>query len=125
MGHPAPLGQPGLANGEKEQGQEAGAIPASVDDLISGAARRADEAARAASPAVAEPAGEKATKKDKAKQTRLVYTDNEVSPEEKMARLPRYAFAPDRQGETALGELPSAVVVGTVRGPDTVTASTH
>jgi len=28
------------------------------------------------------------------KETRLVYSDNETSPEEKRARLPRYAFNP-------------------------------
>ena len=120
MGHPAPQGQLGVANGEKTPSQGLGAIPASVDDLVSGAAKQADEAASAAASAAAEHAGEKPSKKDKAKQMRLVYSDNEVSPEEKMAMLPRYAFAPDRQGETALGELPAAVVVGTIRGSDTV-----
>ncbi|RMJ20965.1 C2H2 finger domain protein [Aspergillus sp. HF37] len=121
MGHPAPQGQAGAANGEKGPDQEAGAIPASVDDLVSGAAKQADEAAGAAPPTAAAAAEEKPAKKEKAKQTRLIYSDNEVSPEEKMARLPRYAFVPDRQGETVLGELPSAVVVGTIRESGTVT----
>jgi hypothetical protein len=121
MGHPAPQGQPGAANGEKGPDQEAGAIPASVDDLVSGAAKQADEAAGAAPPTAPAAAEEKPAKKEKAKQTRLIYSDNEVSPEEKMARLPRYAFVPDRQGETVLGELPSAVVVGTIRESGTVT----
>lgn len=120
MGHPAPQGQPGFSNGEKA-GQEAGAIPGAVDDLVSGAAKQADEAAAPA----AEATEEKPAKKDKAKQMKLVYSDNETSPEEKMARMPRYAFAPDRQGETVLGELPSAVVVGTVRESDTVTDPAH
>ena len=39
-------------------------------------------------------AGEKKLKKDKDKETRMVVSDNETSPEEKMARLPRYAFSP-------------------------------
>lgn len=40
---------------------------------------------------------EKKSKKDKEKdkKTRMVYSDDEISPEEKMARLPRYAFAPN------------------------------
>ena len=42
---------------------------------------------------VEEQGEEKAGKKDKdkSKASRLVYADNEVSPEEKMANLPRYA----------------------------------
>lgn len=92
----------------------------SVDDLISGAARAADQAAApatatatstattpASAPSKAEPTDEKTTKKDKAKQTRLVYADNETSPEEKMARLSRYAYVP--QEETVLAEVPAAV----------------
>lgn len=34
--------------------------------------------------------------KDKLKATRLIYDDNEISPEEKMAKMSRYAFFPDR-----------------------------
>lgn len=33
--------------------------------------------------------------KDKSKVTKLVYDDNEFSPEEKMAKMARYAFIPD------------------------------
>lgn len=39
----------------------------------------------------------KDTDKKVSKATRLVYSDNEVSPEEKMAALPRYAFNPRQQ----------------------------
>lgn len=42
-----------------------------------------------------EVAEDKSVKKDKdkpVKPTRLIYSDNEVSPEEKMAALPRYGF---------------------------------
>lgn len=105
-----------MANGEKAPG-EAGPISASVDDLVSGAAKQADAAAEATK---TEPTEEKPAKKDKAKQMRLVYPDNETSPEEKMSRLPRYAFVPDRQGEVVLEEVPAAAVVGTVRESDTV-----
>ncbi|KKY13748.1 putative c2h2 finger domain-containing protein [Phaeomoniella chlamydospora] len=98
-----------------------GAEASSLDDLISGASRQADEvakvqAAQSVTPVAASPAPavsvnsqptipsaaapkeqqgeEKASKKDKekSKASRLVYSDNDVSPEEKMATLPRYAF---------------------------------
>jgi len=38
--------------------------------------------------------GEKRPKKEKEKEIKLVYSDNETSPEEKMAKLSRYAFVP-------------------------------
>ncbi|KAK5987027.1 Zinc finger protein [Cladobotryum mycophilum] len=41
-----------------------------------------------------EDAGEKKGKKDKDKKGRMVYEDAEISPEEKMAALPRYAYTP-------------------------------
>ena len=66
----------------------------SLDDMISGAARDADKAeaiaATSAAPKADAPAEEKKGKKEK--KTQMVYSDNEVSPEEKMAQLPRYAF---------------------------------
>lgn len=43
-------------------------------------------------PADAKSTEKKDTDKKVTKATRLVYSDNEVSPEEKMAALPRYAF---------------------------------
>lgn len=116
------------ANGEKAAAAEP--ISASVDDLISGAAKEAEAAAKAApeAPKAEEGAAEeKAAKKekDKAKPTRLVYSDNEISPEEKMARLPRYAFVPDRRGETALGEGTTAAVAGITTNEDDVIDRTH
>ena len=98
------------------QSQVSSSIPAkldnnasSLDDLISSASKQADltsvaaTASPAAPPAAAAAASnppkedaneEKAAKKDKEKpkSTRLVYSDNEISPEEKMALLPKYAF---------------------------------
>ena len=70
----------------------------SLDDLVSGAAKDADKAASAVESRTqvkkaAAPAEEKKGKKDKDK-SKLIYSDNEVSPEEKMAQLPRYAFVP-------------------------------
>ncbi|KAK5078544.1 hypothetical protein LTS08_006494 [Lithohypha guttulata] len=85
----------------------------SLDDLISSASRQADETlARAKTstpnPSTPQPAlagkedntDAKTSKKDKdskeksTKATRLVYSDNETSPEEKMAALDRYKFTP-------------------------------
>ena len=69
----------------------------SLDDLVSGAAKDADKAANTGedkAPATKSgTAEEKKIKKDKDK-SKLVYSDNEISPEEKMAQLPRYAFVP-------------------------------
>ncbi|KAJ0422474.1 hypothetical protein BJY00DRAFT_77596 [Aspergillus carlsbadensis] len=120
MGHLLPEGSvvPGVANGERPA---ATPFSSSIDDLISGAAKEADQAAAAiAAPKPTETVEEKPSKKDKSKQSRLVYSDNETSPEEKMARLPRYAFAPDRRTETTLEELPSSAVVGTIRESGTI-----
>lgn len=69
----------------------------------------------APAPAATPEASEKKSKKDKDKATRMVYSDNEVSPEEKMAQLSRYAFAPERKNDTVLAdatEMPA--VAGTV-----------
>lgn len=38
--------------------------------------------------------GEKKGKKDKDKKGRMIYDDAEISPEERIAALPRYAFQP-------------------------------
>ncbi len=96
----------------------ASATATSLDDLVSGAARDADTAENKAEL----PIGEKKVKKDKDKDkpTKLVYSDNEMSPEEKMAKLPRYAFVPDRKPEVVLGEATTAAVTGVSIGFDDV-----
>lgn len=71
----------------------------SLDDLVSGTAKDADKAAATAkakteAPKAQEPQEEKKSKKEKDKNMKLMYSDNEVSPEEKMAKMARYAFAP-------------------------------
>jgi hypothetical protein len=71
----------------------------SLDDLVSGAAKDADKAANGTDtkpelPRIEEPAEEKKGKKEKDKNMKLVYSDNDISPEEKMAKMPRYAFTP-------------------------------
>ena len=63
----------------------------SIDDLISGAANDANNVESTTADRKEE---KKVAKKDKDKATKLIYSDNEISPEEKMAQLPRYAFVP-------------------------------
>lgn len=70
----------------------------SIEELVSGAAEDTDKASvtakgKAPESKTSEGVEEKKGKKEKDKNMKLVYSDNEVSPEEKMARLPRYAFA--------------------------------
>ena len=74
----------------------------SLDDLVSGAAKDADDKADVpkvkledSKPAPAS-TEEKKTKKEKDRSMKLIYSDNETSPEEKMAKLPRYAFVPGK-----------------------------
>lgn len=76
-----------------------------VDELVAGAARQGDDIdqlirmaekgikpGQSATP-TEEAGGEKKSKKDKEKNMRMVYADTEISPEEKMALLPKYRFA--------------------------------
>ena len=68
---------------------------ASLDDLISGAAKDAENVEASAKAKAEGHAGERKVRKEKDKNIKLVYSDNDVSPEEKMAQLPRYAFTPN------------------------------
>lgn len=70
----------------------------SLDDLVSGAAKNADNVEASVKAKAEAHTGEKKVRKEKDKNIKLVYSDNDVSPEEKMAQLPRYAFTPN--GET-------------------------
>ena len=59
------------------------------------------------------PESEKKAKKDKP--MKMIYSDNEVSPEEKMAKMPRYAFVPDGKTESSLVDAATVPgVAGTV-----------
>lgn len=105
---PAP---PGLPPRPGQQGWQPGSA-STIDELVSGAARHGDdidqiirmaeagikppgrkpeEAAAQEESAVPE---KKATKKDKDKNVKMIYED-ELSPEERMAMMPRYAFVPE------------------------------
>ncbi|KAF2090157.1 hypothetical protein K490DRAFT_71809 [Saccharata proteae CBS 121410] len=79
-------------------------LGASVDELIASAGGLKPAESNEAAP-------EKKNKKDKV--IRLVYSDNEVSPEEKMAEMPRYAFNPKDKQETVLADV-SPNVTGVV-----------
>ena len=80
----------------------------SLDELVAGAANAAAKLdVNSSNP------GDKKSKKEK--MSKLVYSDNEISPEEKMAGLPRYAFVPERKGETVLGNAIQATVTGVVQ----------
>lgn len=62
--------------------------------------------------AAEKPEPEKKSKKDKP--IKMIYSDNDLSPEEKMAKMPRYAFVPDGKTESMLvdAETHSGVTVG-------------
>jgi hypothetical protein len=61
-------------------------LPDAIDDLIASVSHEAPK-----TDAVPVPE-KKGAKKEKDKNMRLVYSDNDISPEEKMAQLSRYAF---------------------------------
>lgn len=82
-----------------------------IDELVSGAAQQGDDIdqiirmaeagikppKKPETPTTAEHAAEgaeKKSKKDKDKNVKMVY-DDEISPEERMALMPKYAFAPE------------------------------
>jgi hypothetical protein len=101
--------QPQPAAAQQDFGSHESANAASLDDLISGASREAEAAQSGqrdpapTSQTVEVATEEKAPKKekDKNKASKLVYSDNDVSPEEKMARMPRYAFTPEKKAAMA------------------------
>jgi hypothetical protein len=81
----------------------------------------------AANETAAKPEGtEKPAKKEKVKPpVRMVYFHETLSPEERMAQLPRYAWKPDHSEETTLGDVPASNIVGAVQDSDTVIDSAH
>lgn len=104
---------------EAQQTQTPTITASEVDELIASVTGSA-EADKQAPP---EPTSEKKPKKEKEKDkaTKLVYSDNEFSPEEKMAKMSRYAFNPaDQKEETVLANAVEATVTGPVVGQDDV-----
>lgn len=121
----------------------------SVDDLVSGAAREADDIdelirmaeagikppkkgetpvqvqayeatptpAPEVKPEVVEKPEQSEKKSKKEKPIKMIYSDNDLSPEERMAKMPRYAFVPDGKTESSLVEAATVPgVAGTVDG---------
>ncbi|CAG8925750.1 unnamed protein product [Penicillium salamii] len=86
-----------------------------IDDQVSGE----KEAAKTE-------ATEKPAKKEKTKPpVRMVYNHDSLSPEERMAQLPRYAWNPDHSTETVLGDVPGSNIVGAIQDSDTVLDPAH
>jgi len=113
--------EPQPASQAQSSEQQPSVTAEAVDDLIAsvtGAQTQADPTHEAEDRLAESTQMEKQKKqKDKDKATRLVYSDNEFSPEEKMARMSRYAFNPeDVKQKTVLGDTEAAVsgVVDTV-----------
>lgn len=116
MGHvPSPIpATSGYSNASSAQPTENVSTP--VYNQISGAAN--DVASKTE--------GINKPKKEKTKPAvRLVYNDDTLSPEEKMAQLPRYAYVPDKSTQTALSELPGNAIVGAIQDSDTVIDPAH
>jgi hypothetical protein len=86
---PPKKGEPTLA---PAQATEASATPTPAPDAVK------TEVEKTETPEKLEQA-EKKSKKEKA--TKMIYSDAEFSPEERMAKMPRYAFVPDGKTETA------------------------
>jgi hypothetical protein len=82
----------------------------SFDDLVSGAANAAAKLDVNASNS-----GDPGTKKKDKEKAKLIYSDNEISPEEKMAGLSRYAFVPERKGDVVLGNAIQPTVTGIIQ----------
>lgn len=90
-----------------------------MDDLIASAGRPAETQKPADSQHPKKEEDSKAKKEDDKR--KLVYSDNDVSPEEKMAKLARYAFNPAerKKDEKVVGTL-EPPVTGVVLGQDDV-----
>ncbi|KAF2186523.1 hypothetical protein K469DRAFT_686917 [Zopfia rhizophila CBS 207.26] len=101
-------GQNGPAYGQVPSGNELSndVISASVDELIS------DAKGAATAILTADAAAEKKAKKDK--NIKLVYFDESVSPEEKLAQKARYAFTPEQRNDVVLDIPMGGAVTSTV-----------
>jgi len=111
---------------------EAQNMSSSIDDLISTAQQNTSTpvpgttprvetpetpAKTNGTPKVATPAPEAGHGKKQKKATRMAYSDDAMSPEEKMAGMKRYAFRPKKGGETFLAPV-EAAVTGPVHGAE-------
>lgn len=99
---------------------------ANADDLTASAASGERDTKRQAEEDVAPAPEKKARKtKDAPAALQMVYGDNDVGPEEKMARLAKYAFDPTQhEDEPPLGPV-EASVTGPVVGQDDLIDTTN
>jgi hypothetical protein len=85
-----------LISGASKQVEEIGITPASSEIPTPGEIPADKPAGLSSGKPVTELVEEKKDKKDKSKASHLVYSDPDTSPEEKMARMSRYAFTPEK-----------------------------
>ena len=111
-------GYPSSTNAAQNAGVPAGVASSTVDGKLVDSGKNA-EAISAAKKLAAEASTDKKSSIKKDRSMRLIYSDNDVSPEEKMAALPRYMFEKEKKQETVLGTV-TASVTGIAAGPDDV-----
>ena len=80
---------PAGASSNKAHMNDNAASGAGAADSLGAAAAKAVEAAPKLSKEE-----ERRLRKEREKNMKLIYSDNDISPEEKMAEMPRYAFVP-------------------------------
>ncbi|MCJ1476413.1 hypothetical protein MMC13_005079 [Lambiella insularis] len=119
---PRPTNENGASSGAQimptHEAQDKSSIPARLSDSqIPEETTKATASNETASETkTTENQSEKKSKKEKEKDTKMIYSDNETSPEEKMAKMSRYAFNPEERDKTVLGDATTAAVTGTQRG---------
>ena len=102
--------------------QNAGVAPGTVTSTMDGKTVDPDKNAEAIATAkklVADASTDKKSNNKKDRSIKLIYSDNDISPEEKMAALPRYTFKREKKDEIVLGTV-TASVTGIAVGPDDV-----
>ena len=95
------MAEAGIKPPKKEEAPTSLAPIAQVPDAVQSTIETPDAAAQQAKPT---------EKKSKKETGRMVYSDPDVSPEERMAMMPRYAFVPDGNTEQASFEASSVAV---------------
>ena len=110
-------GHPGGTTIVHNGGVALGATPSAINSKPVDPGKNA-EAISAAKKIAAEVSVDKKSNNKKDRSIKLIYSDNDVSPEEKMAVLPRYAFEREKR-EAVLGTV-TASVTGIAAGPDDV-----
>ena len=121
----SPMGQNGPRAGYPGSltlSQNASVAPGTAASTTNGKTADPDknaEAIAAAKKLAADASTEKKSNSKKDRSIKLVYSDKDISPEEKMAALPRYTFKREKKEETILGTV-TASVTGIAAGPDDV-----